>query len=165
MPGWKIAVVILICVLVQVVLPGKVPGYHWLQVEWTLIAVIFFSLRRHWRQSMWIGAAAGLMLDLLSGGRLGVFGLSYLTCSTLLGVFHRWLYRESLFAICTLTFLVTLLVSNINFLILRSFGSYPGYWTYLIWGRLLPAATINAIFAAPFFILLSRIGHRFAHRQ
>ena len=159
MRKWKIAVLIGVCTLAQVILPGKIPGYHWLRVEWTLLAVIFLSLRRDWHLTMWVGMAGGFAVDLISGGRLGIFALSYLAAAAVLGFYHRWLLQDSLLPICILTFLMSLFVSTVSFFILQFFGNYPGFWSYL-WRSMLPAAAVNAIFTAPFFLVVSRLPGR-----
>ena len=152
----KIFLILIIMAFMQILLPVIIPGYHWLQVEWTLVGVVFISLRTRLYSSMRIGIFAGLLVDIFSGGRLGIFGLSFMIAALCISSISPWMDQDNLLGACITTFAASFIVGTINFLLLDMFGSYPGYFSYMLWLRILPQAAINTLFAMPVYFLFNR---------
>ena len=80
---WKIVLCVALALILQTVL-GKlwISAAHTVKayptfVDLPLIVVVYFALRRDAVQSLFIATAAGLAVDALGGGLLGVGGLSF----------------------------------------------------------------------------------------
>ena len=70
----KIALVLAVAVILQSSLPAVWPGFVYADLP--LIVVVYVALQRDALQALFVGAAAGLATDLLSGGLLGGGGFS-----------------------------------------------------------------------------------------
>jgi rod shape-determining protein MreD len=152
----KIFLIIIITAFMQMILPVILPGYSLLHVEWTLLGVVLISLRTRLYSSMRVGIFAGLLLDIFSGGRLGVFGLSFMIAALSISSIRPWTDQGNLLGACILTFAASFIVGTINFILLDMFGNYPGYFSYMLWFRILPQAAVNTLFAVPVYLLFNK---------
>jgi len=71
---WKLAVSVALAVVLQSSLSAVWPPFAY--VDLPLVVVVYFALRRDAVLAVFIGTAAGLSSDLLSGGLLGASGFS-----------------------------------------------------------------------------------------
>ena len=152
----KIVPLLIILALMQMLLPVIIPGYRWLQVEWALLGVVFISLKARFYSSMRLALFAGLMVDIFSGGRLGIFGLSYMIAALCISSIQPWMDQDNLPGSCITTFAASFIVGTINFLLVEMFGTYPGYFSYILWLRILPQAAGNTLFAMLIYFLFNR---------
>lgn len=152
----KMFLIVIIMAFLQLLLPVIIPGYSWLQVEWTLLGVVLISLRARLFSAMRMAICAGLLLDIFSGGRLGVFGLSYMIAALCISSIQPWMDQDNLLGACIISFAASVIAGTINFLLLDMFGSYPGYFSYLLWLRILPQAAVNTLCVMPVYLLFSR---------
>jgi len=154
----NVVAVLLAGVVLQVVLPNAFGLYEALRIQFALIALVCFSLERDWFQSAMVGAAGGFIMDLFSGGRIGVYALSYAVIGLLIGRFQERLYKDNSVAIAGVmvgaSFLSSVLVVNV----LSLYGIQFDYLG-LLTRSLLPSAAGNAIVGCTIFAILRRIKH------
>jgi rod shape-determining protein MreD len=158
MKARNVACVLLAGVILQVILPNAVSLYEALRVQFGLIAVVFLCLRRDWFQSAMIGVLGGLFMDLFSGGRIGVYALSYGVIGLLIGRVQERLYKDNLFTIAAVivgaSFLSPLVVLNI----LALFGIKFDYLALLA-KAILPSAAANAVVGCTVLSISRRVRH------
>ncbi len=151
-----ILLVLLASVLLQVVLPNAVGLYEALRIQFTLIAVVYFSLHEDWFRSAMIGAAGGLMMDLFSGGRIGVYALSYAVIGLLVGRVQERLFKDNFLAIAAVMVAASFVSPIIVFNVLSMYGirmSYLGLFARYV----LPSAAANAVVGCTVFSFSRRI--------
>ncbi len=158
MKARNVVIVLLASVILQVVLPNAVGLYEALRVQFTLIAVVYFSLRQDWFHSAIIGATGGLILDVFSGGRIGVYALSYALIGLLLGRVQERLFQDNLLTIAAVMVAASFLSPVLVFNVLALYGikmNYLGLFAKFV----LPSAAANAVVGCTFFSMRRRIEH------
>ena len=152
----RVVLILLGCVILQVVLPNAIGLYEALRVQFALIAIVIFSLDQDWFAGAMTGVGGGLIMDVFSGGRMGVYALSYGIIGLLIGRVQERLYKDNLLTIATVIGGASLLSP---ILILNVLGMYGIEMDYL--GQfarcVLPSAAANAIVGCTVFSMARRI--------
>ena len=151
----RIFLVFIVCAAVQIQLARELPFARTVPIQLLLIATVFYCIERDWFGGMLVGMSAGLVLDLVSGGRLGVYTLSYGVVGFLIGYFQTLVFKEEIFPKLFMVFAGTLVVQILNFQIIRLYQSNMRFLTYLC-QSILPGAVVNCLLAAPFFIFMQK---------
>jgi len=169
-PGWEhptrrraqgpatVLPVLLGCVLLQVTLPNSISLYEALRVQFVLIAIVYFGLEKDWFGAAMTGVAGGFVMDIFSGGRIGVYALSYGLIGFIIGGVQERLFKDNLLTIATVIVGASLLSPFLVFNVLGLYGvelDLFGQFT----GRVLPSAAANAIVGCTLSSLLRRIRH------
>jgi len=156
MKARNVLLILLGCVLLQVVLPNTVWLYEALRVQFVLIAVVLFSLQQDWFGAAMTGVGGGFIMDLFSGGRIGVYALSYGIVALLIGRIQERLFKENMLTIATVMAAASLLSSILVSNVLELYGielHYLGQFAR----RVLPSAAANAIVGCAAFSMVRRI--------
>lgn len=151
-----VACVLLASVLLQVILPNAVGLYEALRVQFVLIAVIFFSLHEDWFRSAMIGVGGGLTVDLFSGGRIGVYALSYAIIGMLVGRVQERLFKDNFLAIAAVIVGASFLNAILVFNVLALYGIKMDYLALLA-TSVLPSAAANAVVGTTVFSISRRV--------
>ena len=80
-----------------------------------LIVTAAFGFMRGPKEGMWIGLAAGLLLDVQCGDIIGFYGLIYLLVGALNGLFEQLFFDEDIKLPIVIYFLMFLLKSDFKF--------------------------------------------------
>ncbi len=152
----RIFLVFVACAAAQIQLARKLPFVRTVPIQLLLIATVFYCIERDWFGGMLVGMSAGLVLDSVSGGRLGVYTLSYGVVGFLIGHFQTLVFKEEILPKLFMVFAGTLVVQILNFQIIRLYQANMRFLTYLYWS-ILPGALVNCLVAAPFFIFMQKM--------
>ena len=155
MKRFKIFLIFLVCVMIQIQLARKLSFVRIVPIQLLLIAMVCYCIDRDWFGGMLVGISAGLMLDLLSGGRLGVYTLSYGIVGFLIGSFQALVFKEDLLPKLFIVFAATLVLQSLNFQIIKIYQPNMAFIIYL-YRSILPGALLNCAAAAPIFVLMQR---------
>lgn len=152
----KTVLILMAAALAGVFLPNMFSVSRWILPQWTLLVVMIAAIRRPGYPALKTAVVAGLMVDLLSGGRLGIFALSYMAAAGIISSMQRMVDQKSPASMCIMIFLATFVAWLASFLVLDIFGRYPGFFRYMAWARMLPQAAANAMWALVYYQLLPR---------
>jgi rod shape-determining protein MreD len=108
-----------------------------------------------------LGFVTGFVIDLLSGGLLGLFAFTYTLIGYGVGLVGQRVFGKSFLITITLLFFVTLTKAAILSLFAAIFLK-PGYFGYFAGGRVLLEAVMNGLIAPLFFMIINRIQSRVA---
>jgi rod shape-determining protein MreD len=121
-----------------------------------LVFVICHALLNGPEKGFLFGAVAGLFLDLLSGGLIGLEMLTKTGAGYLAGFLEKNIFKESLFIPALNVFGGTILIESIHLVLQMIFNAnYHLGWTLL--QAVLPLAFYNALCAPAVHLLLIRI--------
>jgi rod shape-determining protein MreD len=147
---------LIVCVLFQVVLPNTIWLYEALRVQLVLIAVTLFSLQQDWFGGAMTGVTGGFIMDLFSGGRIGVYALCYGIVGMLVGRVQERLFKENLLTIATVLVAASLLGALLTVQLLGLYGiEYNFFGEFL--KRIVPSAAANAIVGCTIFSMAKKI--------
>ncbi len=152
----NVACALLGSALLQVILPNAVGLYEALRIQFTLIAVIYFSLHEDWFRAAMVGVAGGFIVDLFSGGRIGVYALSYAIIGMLVGRVQERLFKDNFLAIAAVIVGASFLSPILVFNVLALYGikmNYLGLFAKYV----LPSAAANAVVGCTLFSISRRI--------
>lgn len=111
-----------------------------------LIMVISYGLLRGPDEGLFFGLAAGLFLDLVAGGVIGVQTLSKTIAGFSAGLLEKNIFKDNLLVPVIAAFVGTLLFESFNVLMYLSFGGNYNYWLLLV-SAIIPLALYNALLA------------------
>ncbi len=151
----KIFLAFFICIMLQIQLAKKLTFVRTVPIQLLLIATVCYCIDRDWFGGMLVGISAGLMLDLFSGGRLGVYTLSYGAVGFLVGSFQALVFKEDLLPKLFIVFAATLVLQTLNFQVIKIYQPNMAFIIYL-YRSILPGALLNCVAAAPVFVLIQR---------
>ena len=86
-------IVFVLCALAQAALAHAVPVYRTVRVDLCLIALVGFALRVDEERGFLLGVLAGLAVDLIGGGTLGICALGYGAVGFLVGGMQETLFK------------------------------------------------------------------------
>jgi len=155
----KIFIIFSICVIIEVQLARLIPFIRTVPIQLLLIFLIYFCLNYEWFDGLLTGMLAGFILDIISGGNLGVFTLSYGIIGMLIGIIQPLIFKEEFIPQMFLIFLSSILLQFINYSIVINYQSNAEFIRILL-PSILPGALINCVFAIPVFILLKKDNKR-----
>lgn len=156
MKARNIILALTICVVFQVVLPNTIGLYEALRVQLVLIAVTLFSLQEDWFGGAMTGVAGGFIMDLFSGGRIGVYALSYGIVGMLVGRVQERLFKENLLTIAAVMVAASFVSAIFVVQLLGLYGiEYNFFGEFL--RRIVPSAAANAIVGCTIFSMARKI--------
>ena len=97
----KVLLVLLGCVIMQVILPNATGLYEALRIQFALIGVVYFALHQDLFDAAMTGVAGGILVDLFSGGRIGIYAVSYGLIGLLIGRVQERLFKDNVLTIAT----------------------------------------------------------------
>lgn len=151
-----IALALLASVLLQVILPNALGLYEALRIQFALIAVVYFSLHQDWFRSAMTGIAGGLTMDVFSGGRIGVYALSYGIIGMLVGRIQERLFKDNFLAIAAVMVAASFLSAALVFNLMAMYGTKMD--TLGLFAKsVLPSAAANAVVGCTLFSITRRI--------
>lgn len=148
--------VLTVCVVFQVVLPNTIWLYETLRVQLVLIAVALFSLQEDWFGGAMTGVAGGFIMDLFSGGRIGVYALCYGIVGMIVGRVQERLFKENLVTIATVMVAASLLSAIFVVHLLGLYGIEYDFFGELL-KRIVPSSAANAIVGCTIFSMARKI--------
>ncbi len=98
--------------------------------DFTILLVIFFSLKKGQLSGLWIGFFGGLLADVSFGAeeiggkvydKIGIHSLSYSLVGYFLGKFGRNYYSENYISISTYAFLFTVIIKGFSYILFSIF--------------------------------------------
>jgi rod shape-determining protein MreD len=101
------------------------------------------------------GFLAGIAIDLLSGGLLGMFAFLYTFIGFAVGMVGQRVYSRSILISTTLIFFVTLLKAVLLTIVAALFLR-PGYFGFFSNGRVFLEAIFNCLYTLPIFFIVTR---------
>ena len=149
----KIILVFSGCIIVQIQLSSASSAIRAVPVQLLLIALVYFCLDYDWFGGLMAGITAGALLDINSGGHLGVYTLSYGIVGLLIGTFQTVIFKEELFPRMLIIFSATLVLQILNYQISQMYQSNMVFLECL-YKYIFPGAFINCAVAIPFLILV-----------
>jgi rod shape-determining protein MreD len=120
-------VVFLLCALAQSALARLVPLLRVVRVDLCLIALVGFALHADEQRGFLLGVLAGLAMDLVGGGRLGVGMLGYGIAGVIVGGTEASFLRGALVARALVVLIAALVLSGAVHYVLRALGPTPSY--------------------------------------
>jgi rod shape-determining protein MreD len=139
-------IVFLSCALAQSALARLVPPLRLVRVDLCLIALVGYALRADEQRGFLLGVLAGLAMDLVGGGWLGVGMLGYGVVGVLVGGTEASFLRGALVARALVVLIAALILSGAVYYVLRALGPTPSYLTAFN-RTLLPGAAATAVVA------------------
>ena len=108
-----------------------------------------------------LGFITGFVVDVLSGGLLGLFAFTYTLVGCGVGLLGKRVYGKSVLITITLLFAVTIIKAAILTMLAAIFLK-PGYFGYFMKGRVFLEAVMNGIITPVLFVIITRIQMRVA---
>jgi rod shape-determining protein MreD len=102
-----------------------------------------------------MGFVTGMVLDILSGGLLGITAFTYTLIGFGVGVVGGMIYGRNILISIMLLFFVTILKAALLSLVAALFLE-PGYFGYFAQGRIFLEAVMNCLLTPPFFFIIMR---------
>ena len=103
-----------------------------------------------------MGFATGLIIDVLSGGLLGISAFTYTIIGFGVGIVGGMIYGRNILISIIMLFFVTLAKGALLSLIAAIFLE-PGYFGYFSQGRIFLEAVMNCLLTAPLFFIIMRV--------
>lgn len=128
--------------------------------DFTILLVIFFSLKKGELSGLWVGFLGGLLADASFGAeeingkiydKIGIHSLSYSLVGYLLGKFGRNYYSENYISISVYAFILTLIIKGFSYFLFAIF--FYKDQNYSIWA----SSVYNAAIAPLSFFIFSWI--------
>lgn len=111
-----------------------------------LIMVISYSLLRGSDEGLFFGLAAGLFLDLVAGGVIGIQTLAKATAGFSAGLLEKTIFKDNLLVPVIAAFVGTLVLESLSVLMQLSFHGNYNFWLQIV-STIIPLALYNAAFA------------------
>jgi rod shape-determining protein MreD len=106
-----------------------------------------------------IGFGVGLIVDIISGGLLGISAFTFSIIGYAVGLVGRKVYGNNILITITILFVVTLLKASV-FSMLAAIFLKPGYFGYFSHGKIFLEAVLNSIAAPVLFVIITKIEGR-----
>jgi rod shape-determining protein MreD len=148
--------ILLASVILQTILPNAIGLYQDLRIQLALIVIVYFALHHDWFQSAMTGVAGGFIMDLFSGGHIGVYALTYGVIAMLIGRVQEKLLRDSFLTVATVIVCASLLSPILVFNVLALYGLKLNYAAVFA-KYVLPSTAANAIVGCAVLPMLRRI--------
>ena len=103
-----------------------------------------------------LGFLTGFVVDILSGGLLGLFAFTYTLMGYGIGLLGQRVYGKSALITITLLFSVTIVKAAILSMLAAVFLK-PGYFGYFLKGRVFLEAVMNGLLTPILFLIITRI--------
>jgi rod shape-determining protein MreD len=103
-----------------------------------------------------LGFATGLVLDIISGGLLGMTAFTFTIIGYCVGIVGGMAYGRNILISIILLFFVTILKGALLGLVAAIFME-RGYFGYFSQGRIFLEAVINCLLTAPLFFIIMRV--------
>lgn len=111
-----------------------------------LIMVISYSLLRGPDEGLFFGLAAGLFLDLVAGGVIGIQTLAKAIAGFTAGLLEKTIFKDNLLVPVIAAFVGTLILESLSVLMQLSFHGNYNFWLLMV-SAIIPLALYNAAFA------------------
>lgn len=128
-----------------------------------LIMVISYGLLRGPDEGLFFGLAAGLFLDLVAGGVIGIQILSKTAAGFSAGLLEKNIFKDNLLVPVIAALAGTFAFESFNVLMHLSFNGNYNYWSLLI-STIIPSALYNAVFAPIIYRLFLEMERFIAER-
>lgn len=106
-----------------------------------------------------LGFATGFVVDILSGGLLGLFAFTYTLIGYAIGLIGQRIYGKSALITITILFAVTIIKAAILSMLAAIFLR-PGYFGYFLKGRVFLEAVMNGFISPILFLIINGIQNR-----
>jgi rod shape-determining protein MreD len=121
-----------------------------------LIMVISYGLLRGPDEGLFFGLAAGLFLDLIAGGLIGIQTLSKTIAGFSSGLLEKTIFKDNLLVPVIAALIGTIILESFNVLMLLSFHGNYNYWLVLV-SAIIPLSLYNAVFAPVIYHLFLKM--------
>lgn len=121
-----------------------------------LIMVISYSLLRGPDEGLFFGLAAGLFLDLVAGGVIGIQTISKTFAGFSAGLLEKTIFKDNLLVPVLAVFAGTLVFESFSVLMHLSFQGNYNFWLLLI-SAIFPLALYNAVLAPVIYRLFLKM--------
>mgnify|MGYP000403927875 CR=1 FL=1 len=124
-----------------------------------MVLTVIAALLRTPIESAIMGCIFGLVMDVLLGKTLGWYALLFMLTAILIALVNEKLYREKLLVLLSFSFLATVLIETLFFLIVflfRGYSDLPYFFSQVI----LIEAALNGILILPLFKPVMRLYNR-----
>jgi rod shape-determining protein MreD len=149
-------IVFVLCALAQAALAQVVPVYRLVRIDLCLIVLVAFALRADEERGFLLGVLAGLAVDLVGGGTLGVCALGYGAVGFLVGGVQETLFRGTVVLRGLLVLIVGAIGAVVIYGVLRLIEPRPGRFGELRQTLTFPLLATGLVAAA----VLARIERR-----
>lgn len=106
-----------------------------------------------------IGFSAGLIVDIISGGLLGISAFTFTIIGYGVGIVGQKVYGNRILITITLLFIATLIKAAVLSILAVLFLK-PGYFGHFSQGRIFLEAVLNGVIAPVLFILITGVEKR-----
>ena len=131
--------------------------------DFILIMVISYGLLHGSDEGLIFGVLAGFLMDLLSGGLVGVQALSKMAAGFAAGFMEKNIFKDNLLVPAIAVFIGTLIFESFNILMFVAFNANYQFGRTLI-SAIFPLAFYNALFAPLLYQFLLKLDHYFEQR-
>lgn len=122
--------------------------------EWVIVLAGFYALHAPASEAVTAGWILGLVLDLSSDARLGLFALSFAVAALVVVRFREVFFRNHVLSHASVTFAFAGIVHGIvGIYRMRAFPGIGSGWSVMVWEPML-TALYAAAWAVPAFYLL-----------
>jgi rod shape-determining protein MreD len=106
-----------------------------------------------------LGFATGFVVDILSGGLLGLFAFTYTLIGYAIGLIGQRIFGKSALITITILFAVTIVKAAILSMLAAIFLR-PGYFGYFLKGKVFLEAVMNGFISPILFLIITGIQNR-----
>lgn len=121
-----------------------------------LIMVISYGLLRGPDEGLFFGLAAGLFLDLVAGGIIGIQTLSKSIAGFSAGLLEKNIFKDNLLVPVLAVLIGTIVLESFNVMMYLSFQGNYNYWLVLI-STIIPLSVYNTVFAPVIYRLFLKM--------
>lgn len=87
---------------------------HFVSVNFLMIFIVFISLYIDKNNALILSGILGILSDLISGGIVGVTAILFLVISYFISVVEKSIFKDKIWIICMLVFIISVFYSIIN---------------------------------------------------
>lgn len=106
-----------------------------------------------------MGFTVGLIIDIISGGLLGISAFTFSIIGYAVGLVGKKVYGNNILITITILFVVTLVKATVLSMLAAIFLK-PGYFGYFSQGKIFLEAVLNSLIAPIMFVMIRKIEGR-----
>jgi len=158
-----LSIAVILGVVIQATWLGSLhlPGH--VTPDLILIMTISYGLLKGSDDGLVFGLCAGLFLDLIAGGLIGIKTISKLAAGFAAGFMEKNIFKDNLLVPIIAVFIGTIVFESFSIIMYIAFKANLNFFTIFI-ARIIPLAFINALIAPIIYYFLLRLERFLAER-
>jgi len=159
-----LAISVILLIAVQSTWLAEIELFGLVKPDMILILVIAYGLYHGYYKGAFLGLIAGLFMDVLSGGVIGIGALVKMAAGFSAGLLQKLIFKDNLLVPTLAVFLGTVIFESFNLLMHISFHANYRF-SLLFVSAIFPLAVYNSLLAPILYYFLLRMEKYIAERE